>query len=72
MRVLCGRGGRLGGWGETWLGMVGGRDGGINTAMASKGAAHQVVLMEKLEADTAGSWDTSAFKLVFTLETFCV
>ena len=48
--------------------MVRGRD----TALASRGAAHQVVLMEELEADTAGSWDTSAFKLVFTLETFCV
>ena len=72
MRVLCGRVGSLGGWGGTWLGMIRGGDGGRHTALVSKGAAHQMVLMEKLEADTAGSWDTSAFKVVFTLETFCV
>ena len=72
MRMLGGGVGRLGGWGGTWRGKVGGRDGGRDTAMASKGAAQQVVLMEKFEADTAGCRDTIASKLAFTLETFCL
>ena len=52
------------------LGVSWGGDGGGDAAMAGKGAAYQVALMEEFEADTAGSWDTFPSKLALALKTF--